>query len=179
MIRSCNAFKNCIKFMIYDNPDDFIEELFESRLNWYQIGLETSMIGSDFIFHCVHFFYYKCHEIYLNHDGSYIDSPNWVKSKKATINLINKKYGKCFQCFITVALNQEEIGTRPERFYITFVNKHNRKGINYPSAKDDWKKFEKNNVTIAPNVLYAKNEKMYPIFFFLNITQIVKKASLS
>ena len=68
--------------MIYDNPDEFIEELFESRLNWYQIGLETSMIGSDFIFHCVHFLYYKCHEIYLNQDGSYIDSPNWVKSKK-------------------------------------------------------------------------------------------------
>ena len=28
--------------------------------------------------------------------------------------------------------------------------------MNYPSEKDDWKKFEKNNVTIALNVLHAK-----------------------
>ena len=32
-------------------------------------------------------------------------------------------------------------------------------GINYPSKKDHWKKFEKNNVTIAPNVLYTKKKK--------------------
>ena len=31
--------------------------------------------------------------------------------------------------------------------------------MNFPSEKDDWKFFEKNNVTIAPNVLYAKKEK--------------------
>ena len=37
-----------------------------------------------------------------------------------------------------------------------FMNKHNRKGIRFSSEKDDWKKFEKNNVTIAFNVLYAK-----------------------
>ena len=28
--------------------------------------------------------------------------------------------------------------------------------------RDDWKKFEKNNVTIALNVLYAKKENIYP-----------------
>ena len=31
-------------------------------------------------------------------------------------------------------------------------NKYNWEGINYPSRKDDWKKFERNNVTIALNV---------------------------
>ena len=40
-----------------------------------------------------------------------------------------------------------------------FMNKYNRKGIRFSSEKDDWKKFEKNNVTIAFNVLYAKNKK--------------------
>ena len=43
-----------------------------------------------------------------------------------------------------------------------FINKYNWEGINFPSEKDDWKKFEKNNVTIALNVLYAKKEKIYP-----------------
>ena len=40
-----------------------------------------------------------------------------------------------------------------------FVNRYNWEGINFPSEKDDWKKFEKNNLKIALNVLYAKKEK--------------------
>ena len=44
-------------------------------------------------------------------------------------------------------------------------DKCNWEGINYPSEKDDWKKFEKNNLTsIAVNVLYVKNERMYPAY---------------
>ena len=39
------------------------------------------------------------------------------------------------------------------------INKYNWEGINFPSEKDDWKTFEKNNVTIAFNVLYAKKER--------------------
>ena len=31
--------------------------------------------------------------------------------------------------------------------------------------KDDWKKVEKNNRTIALNVLYDKKEKIYPAYF--------------
>ena len=37
--------------------------------------------------------------------------------------------------------------------------KHNWEEMNYPSEKDGYKKFEKNNVIIALNVLYAKKEK--------------------
>ena len=33
---------------------------------------------------------YKCHRINLNHGGSYIDFPRWIKNKKVTINPINK-----------------------------------------------------------------------------------------
>ena len=32
--------------------------------------------------------------------------------------------------------------------------------MNFPSGKDDWKKFEKNNPTIALNILYVKNENI-------------------
>ena len=53
-----------------------------------------------------------------------------------------------------------------------FINKYKWEGINYPSEKDDWKKFEKNNVTIAVNVLYAIY--IYILLIFQNITQIVK-----
>ena len=36
-----------------------LKNLFELLLNEYQIGLETSMRGSDFIFNCVYLLYYK------------------------------------------------------------------------------------------------------------------------
>ena len=42
------------------------------------------------------------------------------------------------------------------------INKYNWEGINFPSEKDDWKKIEKDYLTIALNVLYAKKEKLYP-----------------
>ena len=39
--------------------------------------------------------------------------------------------------------------------------KHDKKGIHCPSQKDDRKMFEKNNRTIALNVLHAKNDKTH------------------
>ena len=52
-----------IEIMINDEPDEVMEELFQSLLFMYQIGLETSLRGSDFIFDCVQLLYYKCHKI--------------------------------------------------------------------------------------------------------------------
>ena len=42
------------EFIIYDNADEVIEQLFQSPLSRYQIGLETSMRGINFIFDCVY-----------------------------------------------------------------------------------------------------------------------------
>ena len=88
-----------------DKGDEFIEKRFESLLNRYHLGLETSISGSDFIFDCVHLLYYKCHKINFKRYGSYIDSPDWIKNNKATKNPINKRDNKCFQYALTVALN--------------------------------------------------------------------------
>ena len=51
-----------IEFIIYDNADKVIEELFKSLLNRYQIGFEASTRGSEFIFACVYLLHYKCHK---------------------------------------------------------------------------------------------------------------------
>ena len=40
------------------------------------------------------------------------------------------------------------------------INKYKQEVIN-SSGKDDWKKYEINNRTIAFNILYAKKEKIY------------------
>ena len=43
-----------------------------------------------------------------------------------------------------------------------FINKYNWKGINYPSKIGDLEKtFEKNNPTIALNILYIKEKGIY------------------
>ena len=52
-----------IEIMINDKANEAIEKLFESLLNQYKIGLETSMRGSDFFFDCIHLLYYKCHKV--------------------------------------------------------------------------------------------------------------------
>ena len=116
------------------------------------------MIDSKIAFNYVQLFYYKCHKINPNRGGSYIDCPDWIKNKKATINPINEKDNKCFQYAVTVALNHEEIGKHAEIIteIKSFINKYNWEGISFPSEKDDWKNFEKNNVTIVLNVLHAK-----------------------
>ena len=103
-----------IEFMPYDNVNEVVNELSESLLSRYQIVLETSMSGSDFIFDSVELLYYKFYKINFKRGGSFIDSPDWIKKKKATIILKNVD-DKCFQCAVTVALNYEEIESHPER----------------------------------------------------------------
>ena len=84
-----------MEIMVYDKADQTIQELFESLRYRYKTGLEKSMKRSDFIFDCINLLHYKCHKINLKRGGSYIDSSDWIKNKKATVNPINND-GKCF-----------------------------------------------------------------------------------
>ena len=70
---------------------------------------------SEFVFVYVHLLYFKSREINPNCGGSHVDSPDWIKNKKATTNSINKKDNKCFHYAKTVALNHEETGKNLER----------------------------------------------------------------
>ena len=82
---------------------------------------------SEFVFDSVDSLRYNLHKISLNRGGSNIDSPEWLKNKKATVNPKNND-DKCVQ--------------------------YNWKDIDIPSHKKDWEKFELNNKSIALNVLY-------------------------
>ena len=55
-------------------------------------------------------------------------------------------------------LNHKEIRKNPERItkIKPVVNEYKLEGINFPSEKDAWKKYEKNNVMTALNVFYGK-----------------------
>ena len=106
---------NNVEIMMGSETDQIIEELFESLLQLYQKNLEESMRGSEFVYDTVDVLYYNLNKVSLSRGGSYIDSPKWLKNKKATINPQNKKDDRCFQYAATVALNYQKIKNNPER----------------------------------------------------------------
>ena len=100
--------------------------------------------------------YYNLNKTSLSRCGSYIDSPKWLKNKKATINKKSSD-DKCFQYALTVALNCEQIKDHPERIskIKPFIDQYNWKEIDFPSHSKAWKKIESNNKTVALNILYV------------------------
>ena len=62
----------------------------------------------EFTFDSVHLMYYEWHKVNFKCDSSYIDSPDWMKKKKAAINPKNTDE-KCFQYTATIALHYEEV----------------------------------------------------------------------
>ena len=66
--------------------------------------------------------------------GSYTESPNWIKSKKATINSKTEN-DRSFQYAATIAINFDGIKKEPQRFsdIKPFINKYNSDAIKYSS----------------------------------------------
>ena len=145
-----------MEIMSDPETDDIINKLFKSFFSRYPEGLETKMKGSSFVFDNVDLLYYKLHKISINRGGSYIDSPDWIKNKKATINPKNKD-NECCKYAITAALNHNKINNHPKKLskLKPFINNYNWKDIEFPSQSKDCKKFEKNNKTIALNIIYV------------------------
>ena len=137
------------------DTDEVIKLLFESFLKKYEENLQEKMKGSDFEFDGVNFFCYDFNKTSINRGGSYIDSPQWLKNKKSTINPKNND-GKCFQYAATLSLNLNSIDNHPEKIskIKPFINKYNWKDIVFPAMSKDWKKFKSNN-EIALNILYV------------------------
>ena len=134
------------EFMNGSDTDEIIDGLLESFLQKYEENLQEKMKGSDVEFDGVNFLYYDFNKISINRGGSYIDSPQWLKNKKSTINLINNDY-KCFQYAVTLALNLDKIRKNPQRIskIKPFIDQYNWKDIDFPISSKDWKKFEINN----------------------------------
>ena len=81
------------------DTENVIDTLFNTLLQNFQRIQETSNErGSEFIPDSVH-------KIDIIRAESYIVSPDWIASKKATINPKNEKDNKCFQWSIIARLN--------------------------------------------------------------------------
>ena len=104
-----------IEIIFDDDNHDIIEQLFESLLQKYEENLQNKMRRSEFEFDGVNFLYYDFNKTSINRDGSYIDSPKWLKNKKSTINPKNND-DKCFQYVVTLALNLDKIKKDPQEY---------------------------------------------------------------
>ena len=114
------------------------------------------MRGSEFVPGSIDLLYFHLQKIGLKRGGSYIDSPEWLKNKKATINPKNND-DNCFQYALTVALNYQNIKNNPEIIskMKPFVDQYNWKEIDFPSRQKDWKKLQLNNKTTSLNILFV------------------------
>ena len=144
-----------IKILIGNETGQIIEDIFYSFLQRYQKGLEESTRGSKVVFDNVGSLYYKLHKINLNRGGSHIDSPKWLKNKKAMNPKNNDE--KSFQYAVNVALNHEQIKKDSRRItkIKPFIDQYNWKEIDFPSHGKDLNEFGKNHKTIALNILYV------------------------
>ena len=152
-IRTMDSKSKNIEILMCSKTDDIINELFESFSERYQEKLEEKMKDSKFVFKSVDLLYYSLHITRLRRGKSYIESPEWLRNKRATINPKNKKDDKCFQYALTVALRDQNIERDPQRIpkIKPFVSQYNWKDIDFTAhQKDqedramsiDWKKFE-------------------------------------
>ena len=124
--RTMHTKSHDIEIMMGNETDDIIKKLFESLLQNYQKDLEESMRKSEFVYDSIDLLYYHLQKIGLKKGGSYIDSPEWLKNKNATINPKNNN-GNCFQHALTVALNHHNIEKNPQKISKTkpFIDQYN------------------------------------------------------
>ena len=95
----------------------------------------------------------------MTRGSTYIELPKWIKSKKAVINPRNKDE-ECFKWAVIAALHHEEIKKdhqctsrlRP------YKNQYNWERLEFPVSIKKIDKFEKNNPSIAVNVLFSNKE---------------------
>ena len=76
-----------IEIMMGNETDDIIKEFHKSLLQNYKKDLKEPMRGSEFVHDSIDLLYYHLQKIGLKRGRSYIDSPKWLKNKKAIINL--------------------------------------------------------------------------------------------
>ena len=153
--RIMHAKSDNLEIMIGSDTNKVIEKM--RLLQRYQEGLEEKMKDSEFVFDSVNLLYYDLNKTSLDRGGSHIKSERWLEEKQAKINPQNKKDDKCFQYALTVALNYEKINNNLHRIskIKPFIDQCNWNQIDFPSTGKDWKKFESNNKSIAPNILYV------------------------
>ena len=134
------------------DTENAIDTLFNTILNRIQQAIETSNErGSGFTHESVALLYYYFQKIDIRRGESYIISPDWIASKKATINPKNEKDNECFKWSIIAGLNYNKINEKE----LKKIEKFKRVDTDFSSHQREWEEFEQNNTLIARNILFV------------------------
>ena len=84
-------------------------------------------------------------------------SSEQLRSEKESIT----NEDNCFQNALNDALDYQRITKDPQKIskLKQYINQYNWKDTKFPSSKEDWKKFERNNKEIALNVFFVPHNK--------------------
>ena len=140
-----------VEIFMGSDTENIIDTLFNTILNRIQEAMETSNErGSGFTHDSVGLLYYHFQRIDIRRGESYIVSPDWIASKKATINPKNEKDNKCFQWAIIAGLNYNKINENALKKLLKF------RGIDthFSLYQRGWEEFEQENTSIAFNILF-------------------------
>ena len=95
------------------DPKNAIDTLFKTAFNRIQQAIETTNEkGNGYTHENVAILYYYFQKIDIRRGESYIMSPDWIASKKATVNPKNEKHNECFKSSIIGGLNDNKINEK-------------------------------------------------------------------
>ena len=102
----------------------------------FRDGIKLSRESSSFVYETVEEFNIHFHKIDLRRGASFIDTPEWLKHKKATINPQNKNDVYCFMYTIGIALYHNELGKNPGRISkkLDIYSAFNWHNIDFPTS---------------------------------------------
>ena len=136
-----------------------------SFLNNYQKEELILRNGCNSVFESVGLLPNHIHKTSLKRGNSYINSPERIANKKATINPKNVD-DRCFEYSIIVALHHKESKNHQERIqalHYHFSFDYNWGGggcIDFQAGIKEWKRFEKKNEAIALNILQVPHDEI-------------------
>ena len=145
-----------LEIFMGNDTEDAIDKSFNTLLQRLQHAQETLHDrGSEFIPESVELLYYHFQRIDIRRAESYIITPDWIASKKATINPKNEKYNKCFQWSIISGLNYNKIKEKELKKILKFK----RVDTDFLSYQREWEEFEQNNTSVAFNILFEPHNR--------------------
>ena len=152
--RTIYTKSEAVKIFMGSDTKDVIDKPFNTLLQRFQNAQETSNErGSEFIPDSVELLEYELHKIDIIRAESYIVSPDWIASKKATINPKNEKDNECFKWSIIAGLNYNKIKEKELKKLLKF----RRVDTDFSSYQRDWEEFEQENTSIALNILFLSH----------------------
>ena len=174
------SFSDNVICMPSSNTNEISEQLLTSLYKKFEDDLELSGESSSFVYESVEECNIHFHKIDLRRGASFIDTPEWLKHKKVTINPQNENYVYCFMDAATIAFYDRDLGKNRGRIskkLDILVHGFNWNDIDFPASYKDYTTFERLNSNVTLNVcmcLLKKKIYVQDIYLIAILTKKIK-----